>query len=506
MSVEESKLDESHQAKTKQDRIQVAVRVRPFLNKEYNKDEVVFCDSNVNSIKVSDLTHVVESKYDKVFPQETTQKEIFDFVKPGIETLKSGINCTVFAYGQTGSGKTHTMFGPAWEKSIASQLMNGHTSKNHDFFAKSDNHGLIPRTITEIFKMLHPSMYTIYCSFIQIYNEKLYDLLQDPHIENPLVIREDKMAGIFVEGLTEYVVEKAQDCFILLKRGERNRVTRSTYINASSSRSHSIFQLLIETTKVDANGEFIRAKLNLCDLAGSEKINKDEVMNEQHFEELRTINLSLTTLGKVISALGKKKADSHIPYRDSKITRFLQDSLGGKTKTFLVAAVSPGDDCVEETISTMKFADRAKQVMVRAKANKINGSDDALVKRLQREVQHLRDILSIRRKGGQGELAEQLLALMEENNKLKMKNMELKDVERLKQENVAIKLELQKLMSNNTHQNFHTNQHIDMGDQNSNMFMTEYNGDGKWDDEAERRIDEQDEQDDEYYSKMMFMK
>lgn len=178
-----------------------------------------------------------------------------------------------------------------------------------------------------------------------------------------------------------------------------------------------------------------RAKLNLCDLAGSEKINKDEIMNQQHFEELKTINLSLTTLGKVISALGKKQAKKHIPYRDSKITRFLQDSVGGKTKTFLVATVSPTEDCIEETISTLKFADRAKQVMVRAKANEINGSDDALVRRLQKEVQHLRDILNIRRKGGQGELAEQLLMLKDENTKLKEKNMELKHVEQLKQEN-----------------------------------------------------------------------
>ena len=327
------------------------------------------------------------------------------------------------------------------------------------------------------------SVFTVYCSFIQIYNERLYDLLQDPKNENPLVIRQDKLAGIFVEGLTEYVVEKDREWFILLKRGERNRVTRSTYINAASSRSHSIFQLLIETNKVDEHGMLKRAKLNLWDLAGSEKINKEEAMNQEHFEELKTINLSLTTLGKVISALGKKgKGTKHIPYRDSKVTRFLQDSLGGNTKTFLVATVSPTDDCVEETISTLKFADRAKQVMVRAKANEINGSDDALIKRLQREIQHLRDILNIKRKGGQGELAEQLLMLKDENTKLKEKNFDLKEVEKLKQENKLIKLELQRLMSNNTTQNFHTKP-IEMNEQESNLFMTEYNDNKDWTDE-----------------------
>ena len=152
-----------------------------------------------------------------------------------------------------------------------------------------------------------------------------------------------------------------------------------------------------------------RAKLNLCDLAGSEKINKEEDMVNGHFMELKTINLSLTTLGKVISALAKSKKAIHVPYRDSKITRLLQDSIGGNTKTYLIATVNPLKDHVEETISTLKFADRARQVMVRAKANEISAVDDALVQKLQREVAHLREILSIRRKGGAGEIAHQLL-------------------------------------------------------------------------------------------------
>ena len=140
---------------------------------------------------------------------------------------------------------------------------------------------------------------------MQIYNEKLYDLLQDNKNVNPLSIREDKFSGIYVEGLSEYVVTNARDWFALLKRGEKNRVTRQTKININSSRSHSIFQLLVETDTVDKRGMLKRAKLNLWDLAGSEKINKDEEMNAKHLLELKTINLSLTTLGKTISALCK---------------------------------------------------------------------------------------------------------------------------------------------------------------------------------------------------------
>lgn len=205
--MDESKVEEKAK-RSKNDRIQVAVRVRPFLKKEYRDNEVVFCNENDCSVKVSDLTHVVESKYDKIFSQESSQKQVFEFIQEGLNDLLKGINCTVFAYGQTGSGKTHTMFGPKWEESVSNRLMGKY---NNDFFANAENNGLIPRTISELFNIIDTQTHTLYCSFIQIYNEKLYDLLQDPDIEHPLVIREDKMAGMFVEGLTEYVVEKDRD-------------------------------------------------------------------------------------------------------------------------------------------------------------------------------------------------------------------------------------------------------------------------------------------------------
>lgn len=164
----------------------------------------------------------------------------------------------------------------------------------------------------------------------------------------------------------------------------------------NSSRSHSIFQLLIESDQADARGMLKRAKLNLCDLAGSEKIhNLEQVDSQIHFNEMKTINLSLTTLGKVISSLSKggRSLLNHVPYRDSKLTRILQDSLGGNTRTVLIATISPIVDNIEESISTLKFADRAKKVLATVKANEINAADDVLVQKLQKEVQHLRDVL-----------------------------------------------------------------------------------------------------------------
>ena len=200
-------------------------------------------------------------------------------------------------------------------------------------------------------------------------------------------MREDRLLGVYVEGVSEYVVTTAGDCFTLLRRGERNRITRQTRSNIKSSRSHTMFQIVLEVSSPDGSGRLTRAKLNLCDLAGSEKIHAEEQLGAEHLQELKTINLSLSTLGKVISALAKPKgttpaAAALVPYRESKLTRLLKDSLGVHTRTILIATLSPLTECIEESVSTLKFADRAKQVMVRVTANEVNAKDDAVVQKL----------------------------------------------------------------------------------------------------------------------------
>ena len=155
-------------------------------------------------------------------------------------------------------------------------------------------------------------------------------MFQDSEANKPLTIREDKYSGTFVEGLSEYVITNPDDCLYLLRRGEHNRITRQTKSNLASSRSHSLFQLVVESVNPGNNGKLIRAKLNLCDLAGSEKIHIEEKLTAGHMDEHKSINLSLSTLGKVVAALSKNKGIKHIPFRESKLTRLLKDSLGGK--------------------------------------------------------------------------------------------------------------------------------------------------------------------------------
>ena len=192
-----------------------------------------------------------------------------------------------------------------------------------------------------------------------------------------------------------------------------------------------------------------RAKLNIGDLAGSEKICLEEFPNAQHMNELKNINLSLTSLGKVISQLATKGAkDQHIPFRDSKLTRLLQDSLGGNTRTCLLATISPTIDYIEETLSTLKFADRAKTVSMKVTKNEINAQDDALVHKLQKEIVYLKELLQMRRKGDAKNIQQQLLILKEENERLRTIAMSVTDVEQLKQENKEMRIHLQNMLQN----------------------------------------------------------
>lgn len=405
------------------------------------------------TVRVNDAEHSIESNYDVVFPQTTSQAEVFDFVSRGVASTGKGYNCTIFAYGQTGSGKTFTMFGADWEANnpakqeyYISRTARAHRSLRKDPLTNSVSRGIIPRCISLLFETLTEG-HTFYCSFLQIYNDKLFDLLQDPGRQRPLLVREDAVNGIFVENLAEFVVQSEDDCLGLLLRGDRNRAVRQTKFNDHSSRSHTLLQILIETDRADKRGNLKRAKLNLCDLAGSERFVKDGLMKGDHISELTNINSSLTTLGKVIAALAL--GHKHIPYRESKLTRLLQDSLGVNTRTILIATVSPTLGCVDETVSTLKFADRARQVMVTIKKNEISATNDKLVSRLQQEIQHLKNMLGLKRRGGLQELHQQMWALRQENQKLKSitTGVTVEDVERLKDENKRMRIELQRINS-----------------------------------------------------------
>jgi kinesin family protein 3/17 len=222
-------------------------------------------------------------------------------------------------------------------------------------------------------------------SYLQIYNEVISDLLKPGW--NSLPIREDKKKGVFVEGLSEWAVRSPRDIYALMKDGMRNRATAATRMNDVSSRSHAVFIIIVEQMQ-KKNKNVKVGKLNLVDLAGSERVSVTGATG-QRLEESKKINQSLSCLGNVISALTDSKGRPHIPYRDSKLTRLLEDSLGGNCKTTMIAMISPAYDAYSESLSTLKFATRAKKIKNRAKINE-DLDQRALLRKYEQELKKLR--------------------------------------------------------------------------------------------------------------------
>ncbi|KAJ3132845.1 hypothetical protein HK100_004901 [Physocladia obscura] len=258
-----------------------------------------------------------------------------------------GYNGTIFAYGQTGSGKTHTMMGD---------------------MESEEWKGLTPRLVETIFSTIFkapPNMeFTVKVSYMEIYMEKIRDLL-NPANDN-LPVNEDKQKGVYVKGLLEVFVGSIEEVYDVMKRGQEARIVASTNMNAESSRSHSIFVMQIGLKNL-TDGSTRTGKLYLVDLAGSEKIGKTGATG-QTLEEAKKINKSLSALGMVINALTDGKS-AHIPYRDSKLTRILQESLGGNSRTTLIINASPSSFNESETLSTLRFGMRAKSIKNKAKIN-----------------------------------------------------------------------------------------------------------------------------------------
>ena len=297
------------------------------------------------TLDASNVARVVheehEFTFDRVFGPATTQAEVFSGCASAmVDDVLEGFNATIFAYGQTSSGKTHTMMGPDVKDA---EMM-----------------GIIPRVVRDIFRRMDGDVNTEYevtVSYFEIYLERVRDLLNPT--QGKLAIRENKARGVFVQGLTERRANSADEVLAIMEAGGENRKVSSTDMNAVSSRSHSLFQMTVRGRNQKDLSEKT-AKLNLVDLAGSEAVKKTNATGDR-LEEAKNINTSLTALGKVIYALTDGKS-RHIPYRESKLTRVLSESLGGNSLTLLIINASPSSFNASETLSTLRFGKRAKQI------------------------------------------------------------------------------------------------------------------------------------------------
>ena len=300
----------------------------------------------------------------------------------------AGFNCTIFAYGQTGTGKTYTMSGDMTEH----------------YGMLSDAAGIIPRALHALFTKLELSdtEASVKCSFIELYNEELRDLIsQDENVKLKIYDDNSKKghSSTLVQGMEESHIKSAVDGIKLLQSGSHKRQVAATKCNDLSSRSHTVFTVTAYIKRQGDNGEdYISAgKLNLVDLAGSENIQRSGAENKRA-AEAGLINKSLLTLGRVINALVDKS--SHIPYRESKLTRLLQDSLGGRTKTCIIATVSPAKSNLEETISTLDYAFRAKNIRNKPQVNQMVNKK-TLLREFTIEIERLKsELIATRQRNG----------------------------------------------------------------------------------------------------------
>lgn len=379
--------------------VKVAVRVRPFNNREISRNSTCIISMSGKSTTIENTKALgpKESKdqyksfnfdysywshTDPSDPDFATQKMVYNDI--GLEMLEhafEGYNVCIFAYGQTGAGKSYTMMGRS----------------------EPGQQGIIPQLCEDLFDRIRKAealdvTYSVEVSYFEIYCERVRDLL-NPSNKNALRVREHPLLGPYVEDLSKLAVQSFDDINNLIDEGNKARTVAATNMNETSSRSHAVFTIVFTQRRYDEatkmTGEKV-SKISLVDLAGSERADATGAKGAR-LKEGANINKSLTTLGKVISALAevaknKKKKSDFIPYRDSVLTWLLRENLGGNSKTAMIAALSPADINYDETLSTLRYADRAKQIVCKAVVNE--DPNARLIRELKEEVVRLREILS----------------------------------------------------------------------------------------------------------------
>ncbi|KAF7440518.1 kinesin motor protein cin8 [Pleurotus ostreatus] len=372
-----------------------------------SKDVSIETSAPISSLGVVTLPPLRTYPFDVVFGPEADQALIYhEVVSPMLEEVLMGYNCTLFAYGQTGTGKTYTMQGDLTPTPMGNP---------------SAHAGMIPRVLFRLFHQLETSTadYSVKISYIELYNEELRDLLANepppsagssqtmgvasnsktPNDIGLKIFDDASKRGVVIQGLEEISVKDSKDALALLTKGSQRRQIAATKFNDHSSRSHSVFSVTVHIKETSSMGDDLLkvGKLNLVDLAGSENIGRSGAENKRA-REAGMINQSLLTLGRVINALVDRS--SHVPYRESKLTRLLQDSLGGRTKTCIIATISPARSNMEETLSTLDYALRAKSIRNKPEVNQ-RMTRNSLLKEYVAEIERLKaDLLAAREKNG----------------------------------------------------------------------------------------------------------
>jgi kinesin family protein 11 len=383
------------ESKEKGQNIKVVLRCRPMTGTEAAKEKPAIKCVSDKHVEVNYAAMGKASKksfaFDGVYGEKSSQQEVYEsLVRPVVDEVLQGYNCTVFAYGQTGTGKTHTMEGDV-SPSPAGVMKPGA--------------GIIPRAVTQVFKYLEENEfeYTVRISVVELYNEELSDLIASADDGSSqgtlrkLRLMEDAKKGMVLHGVEERAAKDARDIFSILESTNKQRRTAETLCNKQSSRSHQIctLKIFMKEKMLDEEEIIKTGTLNLVDLAGSECVGRSGAMGDRK-KEAGQINQSLLTLGRVITALVEHQP--HVPYRESKLTRLLQESLGGKTKTCIIATVSPSSANIEETLGTLDYACRAKNIKNTPEINQVQ-TKKTMMRDMSKYIADLQEQLKAQRDG-----------------------------------------------------------------------------------------------------------
>ena len=437
-----------------------------FTSNKSNKMNIMPKDMYLNQLLLDNIFVPQSFKFDKIFTKEITSEKIYlDICQDVIKSFIKGINGTIFVYGQTTSGKTYTMLGNV------------------------DYPGILPCSLKNLFDLLEKEKkeknlsFNLYCSYIEIYNEIIHDLIGD---STGCKIVEDNKYGLIVPEAQKICINSFEEGIQLKDIGEEKRQYKDTIINDYSSRSHTIFQLYLETTIQDNKNNTLRNKyslLNLVDLAGSERINKDERYINNNNNETGYINKSLFALSNVINKLSENK-NNYIPYRDSKLTRLLSVALGGGSLVTIICNISPSANNFFQTVSTLRFANRAKNIKIKPSVN------ERIIKKYNEKKQLLNENknIIIEKNGNIGyniynnnvyNILNQSGSDFNDSNNINEKNYEMKYFEmllknkKLISDNSKLKTTIENLMENNKNED----KFIDVGIEKIKSLMERKNMD-----------------------------
>ena len=437
-----------------------------FTSNKNNKMNIMPKDMYLNQLLLDNIFVPQSFKFDKIFTKEITSEKIYlDICQDVIKSFIKGINGTIFVYGQTTSGKTYTMLGNV------------------------DYPGILPCSLKNLFDLLEKEKkeknlsFNLYCSYIEIYNEIIHDLIGD---STGCKIVEDNKYGLIAPEAQKICINSFEEGIQLKDIGEEKRQYKDTIINDYSSRSHTIFQLYLETTIQDNKNNTLRNKyslLNLVDLAGSERINKDERYINNNNNETGYINKSLFALSNVINKLSENK-NNYIPYRDSKLTRLLSVALGGGSLVTIICNISPSANNFFQTVSTLRFANRAKNIKIKPSVN------ERIIKKYNEKKQVLNENknIIIEKNGNIGyniynnnvyNILNQSGSDFNDSNNINEKNYEMKYFEmllknkKLISDNSKLKTTIENLMENNKNED----KFIDVGIEKIKSLMERKNMD-----------------------------